>query len=243
MKVLLFGGTTEGRTFGEWLFSRGIDTTVCVATEYGGTLLPQGIDVRVGRLDCPEMATLMVEGYTHIIDATHPYAAVVTGNIQESAQQNSLPYYRLLRDGAPEGDWLHGENVAQAAELCKTLEGNILLTTGSKELEPFGIDGLRQRTFPRVLPTVEGVSRCLGLQFSVGQIIAMQGPFSQRLNEGLIEQLDISVMVTKASGGTGGFWEKVAAAKACGVTLVVIDRPRAEIGYTLEELKQLEIFR
>lgn len=237
MKVLVFGGTSEGRILGTWLGEKGIATTVCVATQYGGSLLPKGVDVRVGRLDVAQMAALMGEGYTHVVDTTHPYAAVVTKNIQEATAQTKCPYLRLLRDGAPEGEWHHVQSVAEAAQWCKGVEGNILLTTGSKELAPFGASDLIERTYPRVLPTIDSLQQCLHCGFSVGHILCMQGPFSQKLNEGLLEQYNIQIMVTKASGGAGGFWEKVAAAKACGVTLLVIDRPRAEVGYTMTALQ------
>lgn len=237
MKVLLFGGTTEGRLCAQWLAQENIQTTICVATDYGATLV-EG-DVRVGRLNQQDMERLMAEGYTHVIDATHPYAMVVTATIVDAAAAVGLPYDRLLRDGAPEGDWLHAESIAQAAQLCADLEGNILLTTGSKELAPFATPELVRRTHPRVLPTVDSLQRCLDLGFSVGQILCMQGPFSQGLNEALLQQFHIQIMVTKASGGVGGFWEKVAAAKACGATLIVIDRPTTETGYSLAQLQAI----
>ncbi|WP_409967201.1 precorrin-6A reductase [Bengtsoniella intestinalis] len=239
MKVLLFGGTTEGRLFGEWLASRGIATTICVATQYGGSLLSQEVDVRVGRMNRQEMEALMSQGYTHVVDATHPYAVVVTACIQEAVATMKLPYFRLLRDGAPEGDWIHTNSIAQAAQVCAGLSGSILLTTGSKELEPFSVEGLVERTYPRVLPTMDSLERCLSFGFPVGHILCMTGPFSQQLNEALLTQYDAKLLVTKVSGGVGGFWEKVQAAKACHATLVVIDRPVAETGYSLKELQSL----
>ena len=242
MKVLLFAGTTEGRVFAEWLLEKGISLAVCVATEYGQSLLPEELEVKVGRLDSAQMATLMNQGYTHVVDATHPYAAVVSANIQKACEEVNLPCFRLLRDGAPEGDWHHVSNITDASELCKTLDGNILLTTGSKELEPFAVEGLLERTYPRVLPTADSLERCLDLNFPIGHILCMQGPFSQKLNEALIEQFEIKNLVTKASGGAGGFWEKVVAAKACNATLIVIERPTDEVGYTIERLQQLEVF-
>lgn len=242
MKILLFGGTTEGRMFASWLCNRQIAATICVATEYGESLLPAGLDVRVGRLDLDGMLDLMGDGYTHVVDATHPYAQIVTENIKTAARNLEIPYLRLLRDGEVDGDWLHAEDIPQAAEICENLEGNILLTTGSKELAPFAADQLRNRTYPRVLPTLDSLQRCLEFGFPVGQILCMQGPFSQKLNEGLLEQFDIKILVTKASGGAGGFWEKVNAAQTCGVKLIVIDRPNIETGYSLEQMKKLEIF-
>ena len=50
----------------------------------------------------------------------------------------------------------------------------------------------------------------------------MQGPFSAELNIAMIKQLDIKYLVTKDTGASGGFPEKVRAAKGCGVELIVI---------------------
>ena len=58
------------------------------------------------------------------------------------------------------------------------------------------------------------------------------------MNEALIEEFGIDVVVTKASGTAGGFWEKVEAARACGIELVVIHRPLEEDGLTVDELKR-----
>ncbi len=62
----------------------------------------------------------------------------------------------------------------------------------------------------------------------------MQGPFSRELNEALLRQLSIRWLVTKESGPSGGFEQKVEAAHACGVRLVVIERPH-ERGLTFAQ--------
>lgn len=246
MNILLFGGTTEGRELAQWCASNKIKTTVCVATEYGKTLLPSEVDCRVGRLDIPEMTALIKghpEGFTHIIDGTHPYATVVTKNIKESTSLCKLPYLRLLRDQTKaEGDWISVGSIGDASKVCETLSGNILLTTGSKELSPFAVDGLKERSFPRVLPMISSLSQCLDLGFPLGQIIALQGPCGKELNIALIHQYDIKILVTKASGGVSGFWEKVEASKECGLSLIVIEPPLQVEGYSMDEIqKKLEL--
>ena len=85
MKILLFAGTGDGHDLALWLAEKGIPFTVSVATEYGETLLPEGMDVHVGRMDVPAMADLMGRGYTLVVDATHPYAVEVTKNIRAAA--------------------------------------------------------------------------------------------------------------------------------------------------------------
>ena len=51
------------------------------------------------------------------------------------------------------------------------------------------------------------------------------GPFSKELNLAIIRQYGIGALVTKASGGAGGFWDKVEAAREAGCALVVVERP------------------
>ena len=90
--------------------------------------------------------------------------------------------------------------------------------------------GLRERCYPRVLPSVSSLEACQAAGFPPKQIIAMQGPFSAELNRAVIRQLDISVLVTKESGAAGGFEEKCAAARDTGCRLIVVERPTRERG-------------
>ena len=84
-KILLFAGTSEGRRLSERMEQEKIPACACVATEYGETLLPEGEFVRkmAGRLTEAEMEALMRrEEFSQVVDATHPYAAVVSENIR-----------------------------------------------------------------------------------------------------------------------------------------------------------------
>ena len=242
--VLVFGGTAEGRAIVEWLAGHGANVVACSATEYGGSLLPEGPSITsiVDRLDEAAMCELMKSRpFVCVVDATHPYAAVVSENVSEAAAACGLDLLRIVRDGdldaiADEG-WRTAVDVEDAARIAALLPGNILLTTGSKDLETFvrDIPDFADRVYARILPVVDSVTHAHELGIPASRIIAMQGPFSRDLNEALIRAFDIDILVTKASGGTGGFWEKVEAAKACGVELVVIDRPVHEEGLTLDE--------
>ena len=83
-QVLIFAGTTEGRRLAECLAAARIPASVCVATEYGETLLPraEGITHLMGRLDEGQMESLMKkEDFSCVVDATHPYAVAVSENI------------------------------------------------------------------------------------------------------------------------------------------------------------------
>ena len=244
MEALVFGGTTEGRELAEWLARSGWRVTLCVATEYGAALAPhmEGVEISARRLDQGEMEALMASRpFACVADATHPYAVEVTEHIRAAAEARGLPYRRLLRASDGEDGCQKAENMEGAARMLLELPGNVLLTTGSKELAPFAVPGVRERCFPRVLPTVESLERCLELGFPPAHIICMQGPFSEALNAALIRQFDIKTMVTKDSGGYGGFRAKADAAAGAGCALLVVERPRREDGVSMDEL--LEFFR
>lgn len=240
MNILLFGGTAEGRELAGWLLDRHIPALVCVATEYGETLLPPGVEAHVGRLDRDGMEALMgSRPFTHVVDATHPYAVEVTANIKAAAEAAGLPRLRLVRMSDGEDLCHKAENMAAAAEMLEGLPGNVLLTTGSKELDAFAKPGLVERCYPRVLPMVDSLNRCLELGFPPRHIICMQGPFSKELNVALLRQYDAKILVTKDTGGYGGFREKAEAAREAGAALLVVERPGDETGYTLEEIQKI----
>ena len=213
-KVLLFGGTGEGRALAEWMAARGIPHTVCVATEYGETLLPAGAEAHVGRMDSGEMEALMrAGGYSLAVDATHPYAVEVTEHIRAAAEAAGLPVLRLVRQ--PDGGELcrRAKDMAGAADMLEQMPG-------------------------QVLPMADSLERCLTLGFPPKNIICMQGPFSRELNVALLRQYHIQTLVTKDTGGYGGFREKAEAAREAGCALLVVERPSRETGLTLEEIQK-----
>ena len=100
VKILVFAGTSEGRLLAEYLNERQISTWVCVATEYGEELMEDmpWVHVRSGRMDADEMESLMRElSVQTVVDATHPYADLVTENIKAACRRAQVKYLRLLR--------------------------------------------------------------------------------------------------------------------------------------------------
>lgn len=236
MRTVVFSGTTEGRVFSKQLAAMGAEVLVSVATPLGAEEQGEmtGITVRCGRLEPGAMAALL-RNADLCVDATHPYAVEATRNIRSACGQAGVEYHRLLRPASPlpAGSIVFAA-AGQAAEYLAKTEGSILLTTGAKELAVFaGIDP--DRLFPRVLPTVEGITACEKAGIPHRNIIAMQGPFSYAMNTTLLQQFHIQFMVTKDGGAAGGFAEKVQAAQASGVQLVVLRRPEEE-GETAEEI-------
>ena len=98
--VIIFGGTTEGRRLAEFCGEHKIQTVVCVVSEYGEMLVPERPSVRVIRraLEKDEMEALFVaEKPSLVLDATHPYARVVTENVTQVCQKMGIVWYRVLR--------------------------------------------------------------------------------------------------------------------------------------------------
>lgn len=239
-RILIFGGTTEGRNLSRDLAARGAAVTVCVATPYGAEEQGEtpGVTVLAGRKSADEMAALM-RGFVLCVDATHPYAAAATENIRAACTAANVPYLRLLRGASEARDAVFAADAAEAAAYLAKTEGNILLTTGAKELAAFSALE-KSRLYARVLPSHEGLSACEAAGIPHRNILAMQGPFSQELNAALIRQYRIACVVTKDGGAAGGFPEKAAAARETGARLVVLRRPEERGGSYEEILKECE---
>ena len=237
MNIVIFGGTTEGRKLSAVVASRGVAVTVCVATDYGREEQGEipGVTVLAGRRSEAEKLALL-QGAALCVDATHPYATGITESVKAACAAANVPYRRLLRDGGDTADAVVVADAAEAAEYLKHTDGNILLTTGAKELSAFAALP-RERLYARVLPSREGIAACEAAGIPHRNIIAMQGPFSEELNAALLRQYRISYLVTKDGGAAGGYPEKLRAARACGVRVIVLRRPE-ETGETMETILQ-----
>lgn len=267
MKVVIFGGTTEGRQLAEYLIQlnkkqkmQTIEVHVCVASEYGAQVLPDdaALKVHVGRLEQADMQEFLQKVQADIcVDATHPYAVIVTQNIYQACKVVGVPYVRVRREMQEEpgnadsvmqmsgthiadadgkrytdeaSDSVYVEDTQAAVDYLKGVTGNILITTGSKELHLYTqIPDYESRCTARVLPTQSVVEACTELGFTGKHLICMQGPFDLEMNLATLRYANADFLVTKASGKNGGYDEKCEAALAAGVHLVVIGRPKEQV--------------
>ena len=246
-KVIVFAGTTEGYEISRFLSENQLPVLACVATEYGSKSLQENscLHVQAGRLDEQQMRDLFFrEKPELVLDATHPYAAEVTQNIRKACEETGVSYTRILRTGSEQQNAVYVRDAKEAAEYLKGTEGNVLLTTGSKELAVFtSVSDYNKRLFARVLSLPSVIESCQALGFEGRNLIAMQGPFSKEMNQAMLEQYQCKYLVTKDSGKAGGFLEKIQAAEALGVTAVIIGRPLAEEGLSLKECRHMLIER
>lgn len=238
-RVLIFGGTTEGRELAEFCCRKGIDCGVSVATEIGASLLPDDSEVFCGRLDSSGIARLIrTWGCSLVVDATHPYAAEATENIRRACTDADMPYYRLLRGNSSVWGETAG-SVSEAAEILNRSDDIILSTLGSKSLtELTRIREYRERLWLRLLPSEDIAERCISLGFDERKLILGRGPFSVSDNKEHIRLSGAEVLLTKESGAAGGYPEKSAAAAECGIRLLTVLRPEDQ-GMGADGIKQL----
>ena len=151
--ILIFAGTTEGRKIAEYLRGHAPEVYVCTATEYGKELVEDGENIHVlaGRLDVAGMGELAQGCQAElVIDATHPFAMEVSKNIRAMCEKADIPCVRVLREGSAGGEnavWV--KNIKEAAAYLADKKGNILITTGSKELDPlYPHPGLQEAMLP-----------------------------------------------------------------------------------------------
>lgn len=242
-EILVFGGTTEGREIAEQLIKKQISSLVCVASEYGESLLESTDTLRVhtGRLDQHGMETLLAaERPRLVIDATHPYATAVSENIRAACVVANVRCLRVNRTFEGETDGYRSfPHMDALVDWLNTKPGVIFSTLGAKEAAALAkVSGFSERIWLRILPSVEGLTTCLNAGFSAKHIICMQGPFSEELNTVMFRVAKADILLTKESGAAGGFPEKLLSARACGMTVAVLARPAETEGLPLHDILQ-----
>ena len=245
IKPLIFAGTTEGKEITLFFDENNIASIIFTATDYGKMVLPEykHVEIITGRKDYDEIVALfksMKDENIIVIDATHPYASIVTENLYNACLFLNIEYFRILRPSTYESGAKEFESIEEAVEYLNTKEGNILLATGSKELAKYkGINDI-SRLYPRVLPEENVIKNIKDLGFILKNVICMQGPFSTFMNEATIQQIKGKFLVTKDTGKAGGFDEKLLAAKNTGAELIIIKRKAEKVqGRSLQEIKDI----
>lgn len=245
--IWVIAGTLDGRNLSVAVQEHTkLPVLVSVVSQYGAKLAAhEGIEVHEGRLSEDDMVQLIEEKkISLLVDASHPYAAIVTETAQKAAKRSNIPYLRYERKEVelPAYDQLHHVSSEQeAADLAATLGEIIYLTTGSKTMHIFAkAESLQAKTvWTRVLPTAEVLTMLEDLGVSPKYTIGMQGPFSYDMNRIMFHDTKAEVVIMKNSGLVGGSDTKLQAAMDLGVHIIVIDRPQvatqAETISTIEE--------
>lgn len=219
MKVLVLGGTAEARALADRLVALGHDVTTSLAGRTQHPSLPAG-RIRVGKFGgVPGLV-----GYLHsagvdmLVDATHPYAGLISVNAVAAAGQTGVPLVRLMRQAwvEPEGRaWVHVSDIAAAADALPS--GAVaLITTGHEGLDLFAA----RDDCSFVVRLIEPPATLLPAHMR--QMLA-RPPHDLSTERELFGREAITHLVTKNSGGA--YAAKLDAAREAGATIVMISRP------------------
>lgn len=168
------------------------------------------------------MHYLRAEAVTHVIDATHPFAAQMSNNAVAAAAEAGVPLVALTR--APwtpvEGDqWTRVPDIPAAVHALERPACNVLLAVGRMHLADFAPNPQHRYVLRLVDPPAAPPP------FPRHDVIVSRGPFRAEDDMRLMQDHDISLVVSKNAGGTGAY-AKIAAARALGLPVIMIDRPK-----------------
>jgi precorrin-6A/cobalt-precorrin-6A reductase len=222
--VLVLGGTSEARALaGELALKPELRVISSLAGRVSNPVLPAG-EVRVGGFGGAAglAAYVRAEGVGAVVDATHPFAEMISAHAVEACARAGLPLLRLARPGwSPRDgdDWHAAASLAEAAALLPGLGSRVFLTTGRQGLAAFA-----------ALSGLWFLIRCVdppgGPLPPNREVLLARGPYERESERALMRRFGIDVLVTKNSGGplTEG---KLDAARDLGIPVVMISRPAA----------------
>lgn len=226
----LISGTSEGKNILSLLNNYTDDIFVSTATPYGGELLK---DYKYKVLNTKPLTleelveNLKTNKIILLIDASHPYAQVITENAIEACKKLNIDYVRYERPSVIDKFENKITKVKSYEDLYNKLlniDGTILNTTGSVNIEKIITMNLKNRIVHRVLPSIEVIKKCFSLGVKTEDIIAIKGPISYDLNLSFIKEYNAKAIILKDSGVKGGTIEKIEAALDSGIKIFVIMR-------------------
>ena len=220
MKILILGGTAEARELANRLVDAGHDVITSLAGRTQEPKLPQG-GLRMGKFGgIPGLAAyLRAAGIERLVDATHPYAGLISINAVAAAQATGIALVRYMRPEWAQkvgADWMTVETAAEAAAALPH-NADVLLTTGHTGLSHF----LERDDCQFVVRTIEAPAEALPRHATLRQ---RRPPYSLSDEMGLMEREGITHLVTKNSGGAQTS-AKLEAAQRLGVKVIMIARP------------------
>ncbi len=221
--LLILGGTTEASALAKAVAQAGLNAVFSYAGRVANPKT-QPLPTREGGFGGAEglAAFIQSEGITHVIDATHPFAAQMSHNAFVACMKTGAHLAALTR--APwhsqEGDrWLHVPDMAGAVVALEGAPQRVMLALGRLHMNDFAAQPqhhyiLRLVDAPEVVPDLANHT-----------VVVARGPFDVAGDTALFKEQAVDVVVCKNAGGTGAS-AKLDAARALGLPVIMIDRPK-----------------
>ena len=225
LRVLLLGGTLDASRLAQALVQAGVDGIFSYA---GRTNAPiaQPLPTRVGGFGgvAGLQIFLQAERITHVVDATHPFAAQMSSNAVQACARSGVPLLALKRPAWQDQDgdvWQHVPDIAAAVQALPAEPARVFLAIGRQHVAPFLACAQHWYLLRLVDPVVDSV---LDLPAERGHVVLDRGPFTVEADRALLQVHGITRIVSKNSGGAGA-QAKLMAARERSLPVILIDRP------------------
>lgn len=223
MRVLLLGGTTEASNLAKALSLTEIDSVFSYA---GRTNSPvaQPLPTRIGGFGgvAGLRGYLGNEGITHVVDATHPFAAQMSRNAHAACAALGVPLIRLERPAwqPHAGDnWLGVPSLEAACNALPHASARVFLAIGKQHIGHFAAKP-QHHYLLRLVDAPDGP-----LMLPDTHVVIARGPFDTDGDTALMRTHGITHVVAKNAGGSGAV-AKVEAARKLGIRMIMIERPQ-----------------
>ncbi|MCC8944252.1 cobalt-precorrin-6A reductase [Bradyrhizobium sp. Arg62] len=222
MRALILGGTADANLLAAAIARAGIDAVY----SYGGrtrTPADQPLPTRIGGFGGVDGLAdyLHREAITHVVDATHPFAAEMSRNAIVACAQTATPLLALERapwDKTSGDRWIEVADVVSAAAALPDSRASVFLAIGRQHVAPFGARPQHAYTLRFVDPPEQA------LPLPDADVIVSRGPFTLEGELAMMRTRRVEWIVARNSGGTGAR-AKIDAARVLGLPVIMITRP------------------
>ncbi|TEW56534.1 cobalt-precorrin-6A reductase [Psychromonas sp. RZ22] len=221
MKVLVVGGTADGRRLATQLFELGFDLIYSIAGIVRKAMVPC-TSISGGFSQFGGLAKYVTaQNITHIVDATHPFAQKMSETIADVSEKLSIPAIRFHRQQWPKTEQDHWIEVLDWPEVIEQLPEQLSLFITAGQIEQTVIDALAKKAKQVLLRTAMPAK--VELPENVLWLKAI-GPFLLADETALLAEYKIDAIISKNSGGEATY-AKIQAAAEAGIPVYQFKRP------------------
>ncbi|MBS5624742.1 MAG: cobalt-precorrin-5B (C(1))-methyltransferase [Porphyromonadaceae bacterium] len=222
--ILIFGGTTEGRTAVKVLDEAG--SPYYYSTRGNAQQIECKHGTRVaGGMDCDAMTEFCsTHNIRLIIDAAHPFASLLHTTVATVSEQLDLPVIRLERRYPPRDESLVWcDTFDDAIDYLESHEiRDLLALSGVQTITKLQRYWKKHPCHFRVLDRDDSREIARRAGFPAENLLFWQEGQDELT---LFRQLRPGAILTKESGESGYYEEKITAARQLGIPVIVIRRP------------------
>lgn len=243
-------GTSEGKEILSLLNEFTEDIYVSTATDYGGSLLSDYKYKVLNTEPLDEEALVQAIKKNNIdifVDASHPYALIISKNLKKACDRTDTLYVRYDRPSVIQ-EFIEDSHVIcineyeELERVLKGCKGNILNTSGSRNIKKILNLNLDNNIIHRVLPTLKVMEELDLLKIPPENIHAIKGPIGYKLNMAFIREYKVKAMIMKDSGIQGGTIEKIKSCIDSDIWAIIIMRIKDNSSNCFDDIEELLLY-